>query len=278
MGGTMRFDEIGYWSEVKLDIVKEYAAAYSRILSSQKSPSLHHIYIDAFAGSGIHISKSTGEYVQGSPMNALLIRPPFKEYHLIDFDSKKVELLRDLAADYQNVTLYKGDCNKLLLEKVFPRAKFTDFKRALCMLDPYGLHLNWEVMLTAGQMKSIEIFLNFPVMDMNMNVLWNDPGKVDPHQAARMTAFWGDESWRQAAYDTTGNLFGLEEKTDNKTVAEAFRKRLKRVAGFSYVPEPIPMRNEKGATIYYLFFASQNSKGEEIVSYIFNKYRDRGLS
>jgi three-Cys-motif partner protein len=76
MGDLMRFDEIGYWSEVKLDIVKEYAAAYSKILSAQKSPSLHHIYIDAFAGSGIHISKSTGEYVQGSPMNALLIRPP----------------------------------------------------------------------------------------------------------------------------------------------------------------------------------------------------------
>jgi len=25
----MRYDEIGYWSEVKLDIVREYAAAYS---------------------------------------------------------------------------------------------------------------------------------------------------------------------------------------------------------------------------------------------------------
>lgn len=274
----MRFDEIGYWSEVKLDIVKEYAAAYSKILSAQKSPSLHHIYIDAFAGSGIHISKNTGEYVQGSPMNALLIMPPFKEYHLIDFDSDKVDSLRESVADYQNVTVYEGNCNELLLEKVFPHAKFADYKRALCMLDPYGLHLNWEVMLTAGQMKSIEIFLNFPVMDMNMNVLWNDPGKVDPQQAARMTAFWGDESWREAAYNTSGNLFDIEEKTDNDTVAEAFRQRLRKVAGFSYVPEPIPMRNEKGATIYYLFFASQNSKGEEIVSYIFNKYRNRGIS
>lgn len=209
---------------------------------------LYHIYIDAFAGAGIHVSKSTGEYVQGSPMNALLIKPPFKEYHLIDFDSEKVGSLRDIAADYQNVTVYEGDCNNILLEKVFPRARFTDYKRALCMLDPYGLHLNWKVMLTVGQMKSIEIFLNFPVMDMNMNVLWNDPGKVDPQQSARMTAFWGDESWRQAAYDTTGNLFGFEEKTDNETVAEAFRQRLRKVAGFSYVPEPIPMRNEKGAT------------------------------
>jgi len=25
----LQFDEIGYWSEIKLDIIKEYAAAYS---------------------------------------------------------------------------------------------------------------------------------------------------------------------------------------------------------------------------------------------------------
>lgn len=274
----MRLDEIGYWSEVKLDIVKEYASAYSKILTAQKSTSLYHIYIDAFAGAGMHISKHTGEFIPGSPMNALLIKPPFMEYHLIDFDSKKVGSLQDIAAEYQDVTVYEGDCNTLLVEKVFPRAKYSDYKRALCLLDPYGLHLNWEVMLTAGQMNSIEIFLNFPVMDMNMNVLWNDPGKVTAQQAARMTVFWGDESWRQAAYDTSGNLFGFEEKTDNETVAEAFRQRLRKVAGFSYVPEPIPMRNEKGATVYYLFFASQKPAAEGIVNDIFNKYRKKGIA
>lgn len=274
----MRLDEIGYWSEVKLDIVKEYAFAYSKILAAQQSPSLYHIYIDAFAGAGMHISKNTGDFIPGSPMNALLIKPPFMEYHLIDFDSEKVESLRGIASEYQNVTVHEGDCNNILIEKIFPCARYSDYKRALCLLDPYGLHLSWNVMMTAGQMKSVEIFLNFPVMDMNMNVLWNDPSKVDPQQAARMTAFWGDESWRQAAYDTSGNLFGFEEKTDNETVAEAFRQRLRKVAGFSYVPEPIPMRNEKGATVYYLFFASQKPAAESIVDDIFDKYRNKGIS
>lgn len=272
----MKFDEIGNWSEVKLDIVKEYAAAYSRILSARKSPSLNHIYIDAFAGAGIHISKSTGEFIPGSPLNALLIEPPFKEYHLIDLDSKKVDSLRRIAAPYKNVTVHEGDCNELLLKKVFPNAKFSDYKRALCLIDPYGLHLNWEVMYTAGKMKSIEIFLNFPIMDMNMNVLKKDPEKVDFQQASRMTAFWGDESWRQAAYSTTGNLFGMEEKENNDAVAEAFRQRLKKIAGFEHVPKPIPMRNKKGATVYYIFFASQKPVAADIVRAIFNKYRNKG--
>lgn len=272
----MKFDEIGYWSEVKLDIVREYAAAYSRILAVQKSPSLFHLYIDAFAGAGLHISRSTGEYIPGSPLNALLIEPPFGEYHLIDMDSKKVDSLQRIAAQYSNVTVHEGDCNELLLKKVFPRAKFSDYRRALCLIDPYGLHLNWEVMQVAGQMKSIEIFLNFPIMDMNMNVLKKDPGKVDPQQASRMTAFWGDESWQQAAYSSNENLFGIEEKTSNDAMVAAFRQRLKKVAGFKYVPEPIPMRNNRGATVYYLFFASQKPVAADIVHYIFNKYRNKG--
>jgi len=274
----MKYDEIGYWSEIKLDIVREFAGTYSRILNAQKSPALHHIYIDAFAGAGVHVSKRTGEFVKGSPQNALLLNPPFREYHLIDLDSKKVDSLKGIKEQHpgMKVEIYEGDCNSILLEKVFPLAKFENYRRALCLLDPYGLHLNWEVMQTAGQMKSIEIFLNFPVADMNRNVLWRNPDKVDPQQMARMTAFWGDDSWRQAAYSTEGNLFGWEEKTDNDAVAEAFRTRLKKVAGFKHVPEPIPMRNNKGAIVYYLFFASQKPVAENIVKDIFNKYRTRG--
>ena len=34
----MKYDEINYWSEVKLDIVKDYAAKYSAILSTQRNP------------------------------------------------------------------------------------------------------------------------------------------------------------------------------------------------------------------------------------------------
>ena len=65
----VEFDEIGYWSEIKLDIVKDYASAYSRILTAQRKPALHHLYIDAFAGAGVHISKATRQYIAGSPIN-----------------------------------------------------------------------------------------------------------------------------------------------------------------------------------------------------------------
>lgn len=178
--------------------------------------------------------------------------------------------------------LYDGDCNSILLNKVFPQATYEQYRRGLCLLDPYGLHLNWEVIKTAGQMKSIEIFLNFPVMDMNRNVLWRkqNDSRIRPDDVQRMNAFWGDESWRNIAFTPSrqSNLFGEPEieKEDNETIAEGFRERLKKVAGFKYVPAPMPMRNSTGATVYYLFFASANSTGSRIVEHIFNKYRLRG--
>ncbi len=57
MNGLLRYDEIGYWSEIKLDIIKEYASAYSRIISKQRRPKFYHLYIDGFAGAGKHKSK-----------------------------------------------------------------------------------------------------------------------------------------------------------------------------------------------------------------------------
>jgi three-Cys-motif partner protein len=125
-------------------------------------------------------------------------------------------------------------------------------------------------------MRSVEIFLNFPIMDINRNVLRRDVSEVDAGQVQRLTRYWGDESWRQAAYSTAGNLFGFEEKTSNAALAEAFRKRLKTVAGFEFVPEPIPMTNSRGATVYYLYFAAQKPAAEKIVKDIFAKYRKGG--
>lgn len=273
----LKFDEIGYWSELKLEIIKKYAAAYSAILSAQTSPRLKHLYIDAFAGAGIHLSKATGEFVPGSPLNALQVTPPFFEYHFIDLDSSKAQNLKGLIGQRPDVKIYQGDCNQILLEKVFPHARYEQYRRALCLLDPYGLHLTWEVIKTAGQLKTIDMFLNFPVADMNRNVLWRNPEGVREDDIKRMTTFWGDDSWRNIAYSSHEDLFGpVEEKEDNQTIVDSFCARLTQVAGFEYVPKPLPMRNSKEAVVYYLIFASQKPVASKIVQDVFAAYQQHG--
>lgn len=272
------YDEIGYWSEVKLDIVRKYATAYSQIMSKQAAIR-KHIYIDAFAGAGQHFSKRTGTFVAGSPLNALNVEPPFKEIHLIDLDGGKAEELRRLVGQRQDVFVYEADANRVLPQEVFPRCRYEDFNRALCLLDPYKLNVDWNVLQTAGKMGTIEVFYNFMIMDANMNVLLLNPDKVAADQAKRMDKVWGDRSWREAAYLRMQDMFGdtVDRKAGNDAVAEAFRKRLEEVAGFKFVPKPMPMRNRNSAVIYYLFFASPNETGASIVEDIFKTYRDRGM-
>jgi hypothetical protein len=180
-----KLDEIGEWSELKLDILKKYAGAYCTIL---KARGLRPIYIDGFAGAGVHIRKGTTELVPGSPLNALKVEPPFEEHHWIDLDESKVAALKRHTAGLKHVHIYGGDANKILLNEVFPRVRFENFERALCILDPYGLHLNWEVIETAAKMGTIEIFLNFPMLDMNRNVLLWEPTNASADDVKRMTA------------------------------------------------------------------------------------------
>ena len=122
MRGQPQFDEIGAWSELKLEILKKYAAAYSTILSARTTASFSHVYIDAFAGSGQHVSRATGEFVPGSPLNALAVEPQFREFYLIDIASEKIEYLRELIGARKDVFIYHGDCNEILLKDVFPQS------------------------------------------------------------------------------------------------------------------------------------------------------------
>ncbi len=271
----MKFDKIGIWSEIKLEIIRDYASAYTRILST-RNWCKGYVYIDAFAGAGLHIRKTTGEFVPGSPLNALEVNPPFTEYHFIDLDRKKIELLEKITLEDPYVHLHNGDCNEILTEIIFPTLTYDTFKRALCFLDPYGLHLKWETIKTAADLKTVDIFLNFPIMDMHRNILFEDLSTADPEDIKRMNAFWGDETWKDVLYSEQQDLFGDIHplKINNfKALAQAFQNRLKEKAGFREVPEPILMRNSKRGPLYYLYFASQQGVASKIVKDIFDKYR-----
>ena len=88
----------------------------------------------------------------------------------------------------------------------------------------------------------------------------------------------GDESWRQVGYTKQPGLFGpIEEKSSNDEIAAKYQKRLKEIAGFKFVLDPMPMRNSKGTVIYYLFFASNNQTGDRIARAVFKRYRNMGI-
>lgn len=263
------YDEIGPWSEVKLAIVREFASAYSQILARKP---FYHVYIDGFSSSGLCRSRDTGELVPGSALNALQLTPPFCEYHLIDIDELKVESLERIAQERNDVTIYSGDCNKILRDRVLPAVRYDNYRRGLCLLDPYGLHLEWSVIALAGKLQTIDLFVNFPTLDINRNVLHRRG--VNESQAHRLDALWGDSSWRDVAYESRSGLFGpIEVKVPSDILANAFAERLSSVAGFRFVLPPLPIVNTKGGLLYHLVFAAPVRVATHIVEDIFRKYR-----
>ena len=191
-------DKIGPWSEVKLEIIRKYAKAYSQIFANR--PGLAHLYIDAFAGAGRHISKRSGELVPGSPAIALDIEPPFREYHFIDIDGLKIQLLEDLAKQRKSVVVHHGDCNVVIQNELLALLRYDQFKRGLSILDPYGMDLKWSTVDGLAKTGTTDVFINFPVMDINRNALRVDPDKISSDQSARMTSFWGGDTWRNEFY------------------------------------------------------------------------------
>src|SRR3990172_5278397 len=130
--------------------------------------------------------------------------------------------------------------------KIFPGLTYDSFKRELCILDPYGLDLKWDTIKKAADLKTVDIFLNFSIMDANRNVLFEDLSMVKQEDIARMETFWGDTSWKELIYKEQKDLFGetRQIKVDNfKRLALGFRERLKKIADFKYTPEPVLMRN-----------------------------------
>ncbi len=98
-----QFDEIGYWSELKLEIVEKYGAAYTAAFKG--SPGLKKYYIDGFSGAGAHRSKRTGERIEGSPVRALRITPPFDRFYFIDMNPLKTSYLQKLCEDRDDVEI-----------------------------------------------------------------------------------------------------------------------------------------------------------------------------
>ena len=171
MSSELKYDEIGYWSEVKLAILEEYATPYNRILLSHQ---LHPIYIDGFAGAGHHVAKGSDRIIEGSPMRALAVDPPFDFFHFVDSNEERAAELRRLSARSTRSLciprgLQRGSRQRGLSKNQLSR-NVSEHCASLTPMDSPELGDNQD----SRESKVTEIFLNFPVMDMNRNVFWRN--------------------------------------------------------------------------------------------------------
>src|SRR5258708_19154931 len=138
----------------------------------------------------MHLSRRTGQPVDGSPARALRESPPFDHFYCIDLNPGKTAYLKTLCGDRRNVNIITDDATLYLTTKLLPTILYVDFKRALCLLDPYGLHLDWEVMRQAGPSRGVHLFLHFPLTDTNHKPIRPQPPQAPQRGIQPPTRIW----------------------------------------------------------------------------------------
>jgi len=122
---AFKFDEIGKWSEIKLEIVEKYGAAYTTAFAN--FPNLKKYYLDGFSGAGVHLSKTTGTAIEGSPTRALKVKPPFDGFCFIDLNADKTDYLRGVCGNRSDVEIHTGDSNHYLTASVLPAIQYEKY-------------------------------------------------------------------------------------------------------------------------------------------------------
>ncbi|MEN8877910.1 MAG: three-Cys-motif partner protein TcmP [Hyphomonas sp.] len=250
----------GAWTLIKLDLVGQYLAAYTKAL--HRKFDLH--YIDAFAGTGECVIRLGGERVEvpGSARLALDIRPAFDHVSLIEKSQSNVARLDELCAEYgEHVNVYTGDANtnvcRILQEYSWRRA------RGVLFLDPFGNEVEWATLEAIAATQAIDVWYLFPLAGLFRNAP-RKASALDPSKEATLTRILGTEEWRNRLYQPPRiqDMFGGESDerhADVEQMESYARERLQSI--FPYVARPRRLMFDRGAPGFSLFFMCGNPSG-----------------
>ncbi len=251
-------DTVGPWSELKLNLLSKYLAAYTRIMARQLWCRNGYHHIDAFAGTGHARARDDQRSIDGSPRVALKVEHSFHSYTFIEMDSRRAQRLKELQKEFpdRRITIIHGDCNQVLIEQIIPIYCIDRTRRGHVFVDSFSMNLYWETVEAIASTGTLEVLVNVPTMALNRVGLPNDAAKLTDSVIARNDRFWGTHESRERLYVTVPTLFGLREvklcATGAECLAEYYGTRLHSV--FSHVTEPPIVTNTRSVPIHCFIF------------------------
>lgn len=253
----------GEWSNSKLAALKDYLAAYAKVLSNAPFKTL---YVDAFAGAGTEEeSEDESQYRHGSPLIALETVPQFDKLVFIDKDTTKLSRLKRQVEERghgsRSVTYLQGDAN----DELCGLCSSVNWRshRAVAFLDPFALQVRWSTIQAIAETKAIDMWLLFPAMAVNR--MLTRSGEIDPSWERRLDLTFGANSWKSAFYGKEEpDLFGHEKVVKAPKPFDVLSEfvTLKLKQEFAAVhSEPLILKNSTGTPIFLLCFACGNPRG-----------------
>lgn len=268
----------GYWTEAKLDVLARYLDAFTTT-TKHKAPR-ERIYLDAFAGEGRGISRTTGEEFESSPRLALSVDdPPFSRLRFFELGRKASRLATDLAADYpgRDFKVVSGDCNETIPQVLQELCDLrVDWAPTFAFLDPDGMELSWDTVKTLADHKrqrknKVELWVLFSAPGL-MRVLSRDEAKVTQRDVDMATAVFGNTGW--AAIQQLRFEGPIEPTEAREEFVNLYRWQLERDLGYQWT-HPLEIKNLQGSPIYYMVFATDNEAGNKIMADLYNDAANR---
>lgn len=258
----------------KLDVVAKYLSAYVTVMKKQR---FRLFYVDGFAGSGGSTSKAdlldsdpalfpTSDMVEGSPLRALSVDPPFDKYLFIEKAEKNIKSLSEVCAKFpdRNYEVWPGDANEKLRE-FCQSIKRNKSDRAVVFLDPFGLSVEWETICDLASTEKVDLWYLVPVDGMSRQI--KNDGSFLPG-AQRIDVLWGSQAWRTEAVrkvEMPQDLFGgvderLEKNAKAKQFSEMFREHLSGVFKGGVADTVLPLGRGKRHDFSLMFACANPSR------------------
>jgi three-Cys-motif partner protein len=187
---------------------------------------------------------------------------------------KRLELKLNSFNIDNRLVFREGDANDNI-QKMANALKQDKKLKALVLLDPFGMQINWEsIELLRGTASDVWILIPSGVI---INRLLDKKGELT--NINKLCSFFGmtEEEIRKEFYteNITPTLFGEQTKIQKvqapiKKITDLYIKRLQGI--WKYVtPEPLIMKNSMNVEIFHFAFASNNQAGLKIAKDIIGK-------
>lgn len=250
----------GEHTVIKLSVLEGYLKFFATALKNQN---FELTYIDAFAGSGhVEFINRNGQpqRIEGSPLLAMRIDPPFKRLHLIDISRSNAEQLSQAVGQDARVSVHCADANQAL-KTICPTIQRRNNQRGVVFLDPFAMAVDFQTLQTIQGTEALDVWYLFPLSAALRN-LARDRARVHKTHEAALNRILGTNDW-QSLYQEhpQADLFGAttEQREKGADEIEALvRKRLKSVFPYVAAPLRLPLA---GSPQFSLFFACSNPNG-----------------
>jgi len=280
---------IGPGTNEKYEILRGYLPPLSLIMRNQ---GYEHYFIDACAGSGMVFDSEKGSMTEGSPMIMAKtreavqskIRDKTKSHEVkcacIEVDERTYGHLKQNLSPFSDfVATIRGDCNDKLdqvLDGISSEVKEKNHF-AFVYIDPFGFGkptIQRKTIERVFERKFTELLIHFTwegvsrLAGYSMKVDAPDPtvAKTARSYVQVLDAYLG-EGWRAIE---ERNLPPVRRRTE---YVQLYHSRLQQHYPFSMLTEiPVGSQNPN----YYLFFATRNHRGYEIMERVIEKVRLKG--